>query len=301
MKSLLALYTLAAAVSAKHQGAVRIRQDGKRLALNVAALEDRVTTAGDVVTMRWGGEVRAFVTLEAMEDMPPGNYYNFTLFNKELSYDTDLSAVGCSCNAALFFTAMPGYSRNGSQAHGSFNPYYCDANDVGGVWCWEYDSMEANKYALHVTPHKCSGPAGQYIGECDKGGCSTSAVDVNPKSMCPDDTCTIDTRRPFRVVQRFEGDISGEKLVRITNRLVQGDAVFDMSVCDPEYLQEMSGAFKGNMVMVFQVWGDGWEKMRWLDESSGCKGGCNTETAVATFSDIQINSIESDTVTTVVL
>jgi len=300
MRSALVIAALASAASARHQGAVMIRRDGEALDLHVAALEDRVTTDGSRVEMRWGGEVRAFVTLEALEEMPPGNYYNFTLFNKELSYDVDLSLVGCSCNAALFFTSMPGYSKNGTPAHGDFNPYYCDANDVGGVWCWEYDSIEANKHAMHVTPHKCNGPASSHISHCDRAGCSTSAVDVSRTSMCPDDACTIDTRRPFRVVQRFEGDAEGEKLVSISNKLVQEDRVFEMAVCDPTYLQEMSSAFKGNMVMVFQLWGEGWEKMSWLDKSSGCTGDCNPYAAIVTFSDIAIDSIDADRFATIV-
>ena len=45
-----------------------------------------------------------------------------------LSYDVDLSADGCGCNAALYLVSMP-QSNNASQCA----DYYCDANDVCGV------------------------------------------------------------------------------------------------------------------------------------------------------------------------
>jgi len=278
-------------VSARHQGAVKIKLDGVVKELHIAALVDRVTTEGNAVTMTWGDQVRAFVTSSAREDMPVDNYYNFTLSGKELSFTTDLSQVGCSCNAALFFTSMPGYLRNGTPAHGLFNPYYCDANQVGGVWCWEHDSMEANRYNMHITPHTCSSPAGAYIESCDRQGMSASVIDVHPKSMCPDSSCAIDTRKPFRTIQRYEADARGERLLKMTNRLVQGSQVVEVQVGSESYLQAMTGAFQGHMVMVFQLWGDTWDKMKWLDQTSGCAGDCNTGTATVTFSDIQLDTI----------
>jgi len=281
-----------AVATAKHQGAVKIKQDGETLNLHIAALEDKVTTNGDAVTMTWGGEVRAFVTLRETDDMPANNFYNFSLFNKELSYEVDLSQVGCSCNAALFFTSMPGYHKNGTVARGAFNPYYCDANNVGGVRCWEHDSIEANRHALHITPHGCDAPAGGYIDDCDKEGCAASVVDTDSGAMCPDRSCLIDTRKPFRIFQRYEGNAAGE-LVRMIHRMEQPPiAGFVMEVCEPSYVIHMADFFKGQMVMVFQLWGESYEMMEWLDKKSGCTGDCDKEAAKVTFSNIQINSIE---------
>lgn len=241
--------------------------------------------------MKWGGETRAYVVLKQMDDMPVKNYVNFSLLNRELSYDIDLSTVGCSCNAALFFVTMPGYNQDGSVAHGDYNPYYCDANKVGGVWCWEHDSIESNMHTMTTTPHKCDSPAGKYIASCDKGGCSTNAFRVDSNGMCPDARCKIDTRRPFRIHQTFQTDSSSNRLIRIANKLVQGSKSFEWDACnDFDYLGKMTDAMK-ELKMVFQLWGDSHGGMSWLDGMTGCSGDCNKDTATVTFSKIEIAPI----------
>lgn len=263
--------------------------------MHVAALSGErklVRTSGAALTMKWGGEIRAFVVKHEMDDMPADNYYGFTLFGKELSYDVDISTVGCSCNAALFFASMPGYNRNGTIAHGDLNPYYCDANKVGGVWCWEHDTIESNMYTMATTPHTCEAPPGGYIASCDRAGCGTNAHRKDPAGMCPDARCRIDTRRLFRVVQRYGADEGAGALVRITNRLVQGNSTFEWDACErPGYLAQMTHAFQGKMTMVFQLWGDSHARMSWLDSMTGCTGRCNNDTAEVTFSNIAIASL----------
>lgn len=266
--------------------------------LNVAALEPLLVLSkenGSAITMAWGGETRAFVVKDAMDDMPVENYYHFNLLNKELSFDIDMSTVGCSCNAALFFTSMPGYNPNGTIAHGAYNPYYCDANDVGGVWCWEHDTIEANMHTMATTPHRCSAPAGAYIPACDGVGCSTNAFSIDAQGMCPDAKCTIDTRSPFRMFQKFEVDPISGNLSRVTNRFVQGDSVWQWDVCHDKawYVALMTSALS-KVTMVFQLWGDTFQKMFWLDNMTGCTSDCNSNNATVTFSNIEIASIKSD-------
>jgi len=281
-------------ILAVHQGSLRIESDGEPLDLHVVALAEKdslFSTRDRSLTMRWGGELRGFLAERRTEDMPVDNYFNFTLLNKEISYDIDLGAVGCSCNAALFFVSMPGYSKNGSIARGDWNPYYCDANEIGGVWCWEHDTIEGNMHAMATTPHTCSGPPGEYIDTCDKIGCASNTLEMDIRGFCPEDGCTIDTRKPFRIHQRFEANRKG-KLVRIANRLVQEGSVFSWDACDDRaYLEQMTAAFAGPMTMVFQLWGDSWEKMKWLDQPTGCQGACNANSTEVTFSDIAIRTL----------
>lgn len=278
-----------------HQCPVMITEDGRQRQFNVAALTKNLlnsTTGGHSITMKWGGETRAFVVDKPIDDMPVDNYVGFTLLNKELSYDVDISTVGCSCNAALFFVSLPGYNSDGSVAHGDYNPYYCDANDIGGVWCWEHDTIESNKYTMTTTPHKCSSAAGGYIASCDKGGCGTNAYKVDPTGMCPDSKCKIDTRQPFRISQSYGVDADSKKLNKISNRFVQGNSTFEWTACnDADYLQQMTGALQGSMKMVFQLWGTTNSGMSWLDGVTGCSGDCNQDTATVTFGNIQINSL----------
>jgi len=287
-----------------HQGALQIEQDGEMLDLHVVALAEKgsmFSTDGRALTMKWGGELRGFLAERETDDMPVDNYFNFTLLNKEISYDIDLSSVGCSCNAALFFVTMPGYSANGSVAHGDWNPYYCDANEIGGVWCWEHDTIEGNMYNMATTPHTCTAPPGQHIDSCDKIGCATKAIDADAQGFCPDASCTINTRLPFRIHQSFVANKQGQ-LVRISNHLRQAGRAFSWNACaDPAYLAQMTAAFSSKMTMVFQLWGDSQEKMSWLDKMTGCEGVCSANSTEVTFSNIAVRSLEPEFEEAVVL
>ena len=42
---------------------------------------------------------------------------------------------------------MPGKDWNGNYVKGGQGDYYCDANQVGGTFCPEFDIMEANKFS----------------------------------------------------------------------------------------------------------------------------------------------------------
>lgn len=76
----------------------------------------------------------------------PSQFTKIRLLDQELSVDVDLSQIACGCNAALYMVSMPGYNNGG----GHESDYYCDANQVGGVWCPEMDLMEANNHAMTV-------------------------------------------------------------------------------------------------------------------------------------------------------
>lgn len=66
------------------------------------------------------------------------------LLGGSIAYDVDISKSGCSCNAALYLISMPGKDMDGKPGQGGDGDYYCDANNVGGQWCPEFDIMEAN-------------------------------------------------------------------------------------------------------------------------------------------------------------
>lgn len=297
MPHLAALLVLSGLLGAQtvDQGPVSIQVGTAQRLLRVAAVADRSrhlisTGNGTVVTMRWGDQIRAFVTEKQRDDMPAENYAQFSLLGQELSYDLDLGNVGCSCNAALFFTSMPGRNPDGTIARGKSNllPYYCDSNDVGGVWCWEHDTVESNKYTIATTPHRCDRRAGAYIDSCDGAGCQTNSWFVDAQGLCPAAHCRIDTRFPFRIFQRF--DTQEGELSRIHNRLVQGQKSFEWDVCgNTSYLAAMSGALH-NMTMVFQLWGN--QTGSWLDKMTGCNETCNIDTATVTFGRISIMPIK---------
>mmetsp|Transcript_11269 Transcript_11269/g.7803 ORF Transcript_11269/g.7803 Transcript_11269/m.7803 type:complete len:113 (+) Transcript_11269:253-591(+) len=110
----------------------------------------------------------------------------YNLKGKTVAFDVDISSVGCSCNAAFYMVTMPGYTSWGSPDPSAGGDYYCDANQVGGVWCWEMDIMEANKYVSQTTPHNCRSPSGGYISDCDRSGCGVNNHDWWPQGFGPD-------------------------------------------------------------------------------------------------------------------
>jgi len=298
-KMLQALLQISGAL-AVHQGALQVNIDGEDTELHVVAASTReqglFVTDGAELKLKWDGELRGFLGSQRMELMPLSNYHNFTLFNKEVSYDIDLSKVGCSCNAALFFVSMPGFNEDGTLASGNDTnlPLYCDANEIGGVFCWEHDTIEGNMYNMAVTPHRCEAQRGQYIAKCDKIGCASNIFKKDPKAFCPDASCKINTLLPFRISQRYEADPTKTILVRINTRLVQGNNSVEWDSCEqPGYLQDMTETFMGNWTMTFQLWGTDYHTMVWLDGSTGCTGDCAAGETEARFSNLAIRSLES--------
>jgi hypothetical protein len=91
-------------------------------------------------------------------------FYSPNLFGGKIEFDIDLGGAGCSCNVAFYLVSAPGRDYNGNPVRGNRNDYYCDANQVGGIWCPEMDIMEANLYNWRMTPHTCDNPSskGQY-------------------------------------------------------------------------------------------------------------------------------------------
>jgi len=103
---------------------------------------------------------------------------------------------------------MPAKDESGNLIPGSNGNYYCDANQVGGIFCPEFDIMEANTYAWHTTPHKCDAPndKGHYYN-CDKiGGCFTVAHGTI--SYGPGDSFQINTLKGFHVKIIYNADAS---------------------------------------------------------------------------------------------
>lgn len=111
---------------------------------------------------------------------------------KVFSYTVDLSSADCGCIVALYLVAMGHNSRPGTCG----GDFYCDANNVCGVACTEYDIMEANKHAFRTTAHAKTDPNGEGVG---LGG---SAEGLKQEDYHPGSKC-IDTNKPFQVAIYF--------------------------------------------------------------------------------------------------
>jgi len=141
--------------------------------------------------------------LSTVNAVDPYKLYKPNLLGGSISFTVDLSKSGCGCVSALYAILMP--------AEDNYNdPFkYCDANQVGGHFCPEFDIMEANKYAFRSTGHKCDQPnaAGIY-DNCDRGGqCHFDVLeDMSAMDFGPGPLYKINTENPFNVGQYFKED-----------------------------------------------------------------------------------------------
>ena len=214
----------------------------------------------------------------------PYMWAEYNLSHAFVSFDVDISGIECSCNAAVYFVQMPAYNSSNLPDPGQEGNYYCNSDALNGMssYCWEMDLMEANKYALQVTPHMCSSAPGEYSASCDQPGCGTKAYNFNKTGMCPNETCVINTQEPFRYTINFNGET-------IVVGLFQDDAYFEFPVCywNETYVTRMNEAFDYGMVLVGSYWGDTYETMKWLDGDTGCVGNC-TGTGYAKFGNFSV-------------
>ena len=287
-------------------GAFNISIDGipTRLYAVSQAWQGRFFTAsadGSQLRLNGGGRFYA-----ARARMPtPGalvadSYWQAPLLGRELSYTVDLSGVGCSCNAAMYFVSMPGHNKTAPTTPDATagGDYYCGANagkTPGNNYCPEMDALEANKYAMQVTPHTCSGSnrGSAYYEMCDWRGCYANSYLASATAMCPSANCTIDTSRPFRHAVAFETGVgaNGSILAAIRSTLRQDDREFAFPVCrNSTYLEAMTPNLRG-MVPTFSLWGVSQQGMSWLDGMTGCTGDCNVSASSVTWRDIELNQL----------
>jgi predicted GH43/DUF377 family glycosyl hydrolase len=247
-------------------------------------------------------------------------YFQWPLLNSRLSYTVDLGAVGCSCNAALYFFSGPGFDRLGRS---NKSAGYCGANAgkpsvntskslpaPRGNYCPELDVLEANRWAAQSTPHICNGSnvgAGFYP-MCDHHGCSSNSYRSESTGMCPSSACTIDSRLPFEHSISFPVDASTKRLSAIRNTFTQGAASFRFSTCSKAtaqwtggdaalYLSRMGQNLKAGMNMDISLWGLQHDGMSWLDGATACnvtdsnKGNCDVSASVVSFSNITLDQL----------
>jgi len=164
------------------------------------------------------------------------------------------------------------------------------------------DVLEANKFAAQMTAHICNGTnrgAGFYP-MCDWHGCATAVFNQSKTAMCPDTSCTIDTRQPFRHSVSFPLDSNG-KLTAINNDFEQQGRKFSFGTCidnvnaewaqgsSKAYLAAMQANLERGMVLDISLWGV--SNMSWLDGPTGCKGGCNVRNSSVTFSQLTLDKL----------
>jgi len=222
---------------------------------------------GDRLVMKHNSGLSLFTVFEGNK-FEAENIAQLKLLGKSISFEVDLSSVGCACNIAFYLISAPARGLNGELSRGTNRggqaPYYCDANQVGGQWCPEVDIMEANSAVFSSTAHKCDPATNGHYDSCDRSGCSDNSRD-EPDAYGPGSSYTIDTRKPFEV--RTEFPASGSELKGMRTILRQSGKQITMmhSTCQPEYFAALSEAMAAGMSLRITYWGDRAETMSWLD------------------------------------
>ncbi|KAK4168137.1 putative endo-beta-1,4-glucanase celB [Cladorrhinum sp. PSN259] len=205
------------------------------------------------------------------------NYEMLKLLGQELSFDVDVSRLGCGMNGAVYLSEMDRTGNRGevNEAGASRGTGYCDAqcfSNVGwingqpnlnesGACCNEMDIWEANSRATVFTPHTCSG-VGSFLcsgddckktaagsGVCDKNGCGINTYGLgNPSFYGPG--LQVDTSRPFKLVTQFltdDGTTTGT-LTEIRRLYVQGGKVIpNTAETTNNNVKNIPGGYEGHM------------------------------------------------------
>ena len=247
--------------------------------------KEYVAVNGNSITLSRGG--RVYLSSNASNDIKLGSFWEMPVLGKRLSFDVDMSDVGCNCNGALYLVSMPAYNSAQQPEPGKTSEYYCDANQVGGTYCPEMDVFEANKYAMASTAHTCDYHAPHYYSSCDRGGCGTNVLDQHNGQFGPGKE--IDTNKPFTLSVAFITAGNG-RLQTVNNYFYQDGRTIQFNACNGDYLQWMGMSLPG-IVMTMSLWGTGEGGMSWLDGKSGCHGGCDLDVSRVTFSNIRLETL----------
>ena len=148
---------------------IEIELDGEMKTFYIAAPFTQGGGSHDDLAVPSNG--RGYIAETPTLDLNDPKFFKPNMLGGSVEWDIDLSNHECGCIAAWYMVKMPGVDESGKLWMDTDGYGYCDANQVDGNWCPEFDIMEANKYSWATTPHKCDSPntAGFY-SYCDQGG-----------------------------------------------------------------------------------------------------------------------------------
>jgi len=245
------------------------------------------SASGNTITIKHNA--RAYLAADCVGSFQYNMYQRFYFLDKTLSFTVDLSQAGCGCNAALYLVSMPAYNSQNQPDPTKCGDYYCDANNVCGIFCPEMDVIEANTGALQITPHRCNSPQGKYYPYCDGGGCGQNVAHIDSQSYGPGSNYIINTENPFQVNMSFQ--TQGGNLDKIVTVLSQNSKTFqvvhDSGRCGNGYLGDMTEAFRQGMVVTMSYWGTAGDIMKWLDVPP-CNINTNCNGGTVSFSNIRV-------------
>lgn len=218
-------------------------------------------------------------------------YLAFNLLGKQMRYTTDMSDLGCGCNAAFYLTNM---YQNKHQSDCS--DYYCDANNVCGQSCAEIDIQEGNKFAWHSTLHGKEDHGGIGKGVGGGGAMWNGPRDWSISDYGPGASC-IDTSKPFQVEVAFPADASCQ-LIGMEIKLSQAalsDCELELAINSYDGMPEMSAALAAGMTPIVSYWKS--SEMLWMDgKGADGMGACATDSPDDCGNRTKFSSFSVDTI-----
>ena len=251
-----------------------IKEDGQSKTVYIAAPNWFSGEGGDHISIPEGGRVY----LSNSPSLDPNNFYKPALLGGIVEYDVDMSQIECGCIAAFYLVRTPAKGWGGSLDK-TDGFYYCDANQVGGEYCPEFDIMEANKYAYQTTTHSCNAPNDGHYDYCNRGGtCVTNTVEQwNHQGIMnygPGGQYKINTTQEFHVKLEFKVDGSNN-FSAFETTLTQGGNSVSIGCSDYSANVGMTGDLD-DMAFAISNW-SGDASWLWKD---ACGGSCGSPTLV---------------------
>jgi len=148
---------------------IEIELDGEKKTFYIAAPFAQGSRADTELHVPSNG--RGYIAETPTLDLKDPKYFKPNMLGGSIEWDIDLSNHECGCIAAWYMVKLPGVDESGNLWMDTDDYGYCDANQVDGNWCPEFDIMEANKWSWATTPHKCDSPnSNGFYSHCDQGG-----------------------------------------------------------------------------------------------------------------------------------
>ena len=171
-----------------------------------------ITTSGDALTLPFvHNSVLGSRVYLTDGNTASSSYTTFKMLNQEISFDVEMTQMGCGFNGALYFVEMAPDGDMSTGAQGpAYGTGYCDAQCPSDahtkpdgtanagltqhVCCNEMDLWEANQAATAFTAHPCQTSAGDAIVgpyECSGDGCDS----LTTSGVCDGSGCDFNSYR----------------------------------------------------------------------------------------------------------
>jgi len=227
-----------------------------------------VSSAGDELAPELGS--RAYFAQSCKASVYDHNQYlALNLLGKRMRYTTDMSDLGCGCNAAFYLTSMH------QNSHPSeCSDYYCDANNVCGESCAEIDIQEGNRFSWHSTLHGKADHNGVGKGIGGGGAGWSGPRDWSSSEYGPGASC-IDTSKPFQVEVGFPADADCQLVgMEITlSQVARSNCELKLAIDNYREMPELSKALAAGMTPIVSYWNSA--DMLWMDgKGSDGQGPC---------------------------